>query len=126
MNLSILIPRDLEMVRFPRFIFWGALDGGFGYCFCKVLSQMGGNALILDLSTVSNMMNKLSGQPDSYDKKCVNLLPFAHEAYSRMIQISISIWSDAGCRDVRHRQGSRMRRRKICHQDHSEEERERE
>lgn len=30
---------------------------------------------------VSNMMNKLSGQPDSYDKKCVNLLPFTCTAY---------------------------------------------
>lgn len=81
--------------------------------------------LTCNSSVVSNMMNKLSGQPDSYDKKFVNLPSFSSRAYSRIIQVPIPIWQDVGCWDIRHRQGGRMRRRKICYQDHSEEERQR-
>lgn len=81
--------------------------------------------LTRDFSIVSNMMNKLSGQPDSYDKKCVKFLSFSCRQYSRIVQIPISIRPDVGCRDIRHRQGSRMRWGEICYQDHSQEERQR-
>ena len=74
---------------------------------------------------VSNMINKFSGQPDSYDKKCVNLPPFSCRLYSRIGQIQVSIWQDIGCRDIRHRQGSRMRWGEICYQDYSQKERQR-
>lgn len=59
--------------------------------------------LTREFSIVSNMMNKLSGQPDSYDKKCVNLPLFSCRLYSHIIQIPISVRQDVGCRDIRHR-----------------------
>jgi hypothetical protein len=70
------------------------------------------------------MLNKLHGQPDSYDRKFVNPCPAHTIAMLRLHpQVAIPLRKDAGSRHIWNRPRGRLSRGQGRGQDHLEEER---
>lgn len=80
--------------------------------------------LTLAFMTVSNMIHKLHGQPQSYDKKCV--FKYCSDMLTPRtdcgVQVTVQIRKDFGSRNIWRGAGSRLSNRKGCSQDHPEEE----
>jgi hypothetical protein len=91
------------------------------------------SSLLYSLQTLSNqaagivtsMLNKLHGQPDSYDKKFVQHCTTTALPLMSQPQSQVQVRQDPRSWNLRYRQRSRVTPRKMRRQDHPEEERQR-